>query len=91
MEYLFEIVCPLGWKIRTTKSYWDKLVMKHPEISQRLEEVKLTVQNPIQIHKSKSDELIFLFYSELGKYWICIVVKKLEEFTGAYCHLLSNR
>lgn len=31
-----------------------------------------------EIRKSKHDELIFLFYSEYEKKWLCVIAKRIE-------------
>ena len=81
-NYLFEVTTPLEFIIHTTYDYWEKLIFKHPELEEKLDAVKNTLRDPREIRKSKKDELIFLFYSESAKYWLCVVVKKtgLEGF-----------
>ena len=29
----FEILTPLGFSVRTTEEYWQKLITKHPDIA----------------------------------------------------------
>lgn len=37
IEYLFEIDTVLDFTVRTTKIYWDKICLKHPELIEQLE------------------------------------------------------
>jgi hypothetical protein len=77
-KYLFEVSTPIQCSIHTTREYWEKLLVKHPELKNKLENVKEALQNPLEIRKSKKDEMIFLFYLDDVKYWLCVVVKKNE-------------
>ena len=79
MEYIFQIDTILGFSVRTTRAYWDKICLKHPELIDRLGEVKNALKEPIEIRKSKTDELIFLFYMETGKYWLSVLAKKEND------------
>lgn len=81
-DYLFNIRTPLQFYVHTTTEYWHKLIFKHPELETRLDDLIETLNNPDEIRKSKREDLIFLFYSESGKYWLCVVTKKvgLEGF-----------
>jgi len=76
-KYLFEITTPLNIKIHTTREYWQKVLTKHPELEGKLDDVQKTLLQPTEIRKSKRDELIFLFYSENEKFWLCVVTKKI--------------
>ncbi len=78
-DYLFEVETPLKFKVHTTGVYWQKLLVKHPELEGKLNDVKKTLQSPLEVRKSKRDELIFLFYAEDIKYWLCVVTKKIEN------------
>ncbi|NBU98914.1 MAG: hypothetical protein EBS19_12025 [Spirochaetia bacterium] len=79
MDFIFQIDTILGFSVRTTRDYWDKICLKHPELIDRLEEVKKVLKEPMEIRKSKTDELIFLFYMETGKYWLSVVAKKEND------------
>lgn len=78
-EYLFEIKTVLGFSVRTTKTYWDKICLKHPELIDKLELIKETLLQPDEIRKSKTDDMVFLFYIEAGRYWLSVVAKKENE------------
>ncbi len=75
-KFLIDIKTPLNVSIHTTKEYWDKLLIKHPELRNKLPDVKKTLKEPTEIRRSKHDELIFLYYSESGKYWLCVVTRQ---------------
>lgn len=79
IEYLFLIDTVLGFSVRTTKLYWDKICLKHPELIDKLDDIKKTLREPTEIRKSKTDEMVFLFYIESGKYWLSVVAKKENE------------
>jgi hypothetical protein len=75
-DYLFEVITPLNITIHTTSEYWNKLLIKHPELEGKLDDIKRTLEQPSEIRKSKRDELIFLFYSESERHWLWAVAKK---------------
>jgi len=79
-NFLFEIVCPLGFRVRTTYKYWDIILQKHPELDNNLNEVIKTLKEPEQIRKSKRDEKVFLLYRKLDKYFLCVVIKQELKF-----------
>jgi hypothetical protein len=76
IDYLFDILTPLDFKIHTTKQYWDKLLVKHPELEGKLELVQKALVQPDEIRKSRSDEFIFLFCTGMEKYTLCAVARK---------------
>jgi len=76
-EYLFEVETPIHFKVHTTDVYWQKLLIKHPELEGKLNDIQNTLRQPMEIRKSKRNELIFLFYAEDIKHWICVVTKKI--------------
>ena len=60
-ELLFEIETPLGFRARTTVSYWELITtVKHPIMRDKLEDVRQTLATPDEIRLSKSDEQIGL-------------------------------
>ncbi len=44
-----------------------------------LPQIGIKLANSQTIRKSKTDELIFLFYMETGKYWLSVVAKKEND------------
>jgi hypothetical protein len=79
---LFEVITPLGLKVRTTQAYWEKLVFKHPDVAGKLEAVKETLRHPAEIRRSSRDEFVFLFYQPDNKYWLTVVVKQVSPAEG---------
>ncbi len=76
MQILFNVITPLGKRVRTTEKYWQEITtIKHPQILGMLREVELTLIDPDTIRKSKSDENVFLNYRAITKYILCVVVK----------------
>ena len=80
-DALFEVMTPLGFRVRITKTYWELIVtIKHPVMAGREEDVKKTLEQPDEIRQSKSDEMVYLFYkAEQEKRWICAVSKQTGE------------
>ena len=77
-DILFEALTPLGFRVRVTRGYWDRIVgVKHPVMVGRKEDVRNTLEKRDEIRKSKSDESVFLFYrAEREKRWICAVSRQ---------------
>jgi hypothetical protein len=77
---LFEVETPLGFRVRTTLSYWILITtIKHPAIKGREEEVKTTLTTPDEIRLSQRDETVYLFYRSDGhRRWVCAVTKRLN-------------
>ncbi|KXK10765.1 MAG: hypothetical protein UZ14_CFX002003152 [Chloroflexi bacterium OLB14] len=43
-DILFEVMTPLGFRVRVTKDYWELIVtVKHPIMAGREEDVKMTM------------------------------------------------
>jgi hypothetical protein len=78
---IFEIITQLKFPVRTTREYWDLITtIKHPNMVNRIEDVKMTLFEPDLIKRSKNDANVYLFYRKTadGK-WLCVVVKKQKE------------
>jgi len=80
-DVLFEVMTPLGFRVRVTRGYWDLIVsVKHPVMAGREDDVRNALENPDEIRQSKSDEDVYLFYkAEREKRWICAVSKQTGE------------
>lgn len=80
-EILFEVETPLGFSVRTTARYWELITtVKHPIMRDRLEAVRQTLRYPDEIHLSKGDAQVYLFYRADGqKRWVCAVTKRLDD------------
>ncbi|HZL79598.1 MAG TPA: hypothetical protein VFC17_12165 [Candidatus Limnocylindrales bacterium] len=49
---LFEILTPLGFTVRTSSAYWRKIILKHPDLADKLESVKQALFAPDEIRRS---------------------------------------
>jgi hypothetical protein len=80
-ELLFEVLTPLGFRVRVTRAYWELIVtIKHPVMAGRESDVKETLARPEEIRLSRSDPNVYLFYrTERIRRWVCAVSKRLEE------------
>ncbi|WP_024750290.1 hypothetical protein [Crocosphaera subtropica] len=76
----FEIVTPLGIKVRTTLSHWTKIItIKHPIMAGQENIVKQTLQFPTEIRRSKTDLDVYLYYKYQLPYFVCVVAKHLNR------------
>ena len=73
IDILFEVLTPLGFQVRVTRSYWELIVtVKHPVMAGRESDVQETLQNPDEIRVSRNDSAVYLFYkAERTKRWVC--------------------
>ena len=80
-DVLFEVMTPLGFRVRVTRGYWDLIVsVKHPVMAGREEDVRSALENPDEIRQSKSDTDVYLFYkAEREKRWICAVSRQTGD------------
>jgi hypothetical protein len=77
----FEVETPLGFRVRTTESYWALITtVKHPMMRGREEEVKAALTRPDEVRLSRGDETVYLFYRSDGRRrWVCAVTKRLDD------------
>jgi hypothetical protein len=77
---VFEVLTPLGFRVRVTRSYWELITtIKHPVMAGQESIVKDALQAPAQIRLSRSDSSVYLFYrQERADRWICAVAKRLN-------------
>ncbi len=80
-DLFFEVITPLGFRVRVTHAYWELIVtIKHPVMAGREEDVKKTLEQPDEIRQNKSDQNVYLFYkAEREKRWICAVSRQTGE------------
>ncbi len=72
----FEVTSKLGKLIRATQSRWNLIVRtKHPEIDGKEAEIKLTLAEPNEVRRSRSDNSVYLYYMKRGRLWLAVVVK----------------
>jgi hypothetical protein len=79
-EILFSVETPLGFRVRTTVSYWTIITtIKHPVMVGREADVQATLRAPDEVRLSRTDEQIYLFYrSDGAKRWVCVISKRLN-------------
>ncbi|MBI3358762.1 MAG: DUF4258 domain-containing protein [Nitrospirae bacterium] len=79
-EVLFEVLTPLGFRVRVTRAYWELIItIKHPVMVGHEQDMKEVLQNPSEIRQSRSDLDVYLFYKPDGiKRWVCAVAKQLD-------------
>ena len=80
-DLFFEVETPLGFRVRTTISYWQLITtVKHPAIQGREQDVQQTLMAPDEVRVSKSDASVFLFYRADGpRRWVCAVSKREND------------
>jgi hypothetical protein len=75
----FEVITPLVTRIRTTPSYWEKIItFKHPIMAGQEEAVQQTLQTPSEIRRSQSDANVYLYYKSDPPYFTCVVARHLN-------------
>jgi hypothetical protein len=75
----FEIVTPLGFTVRTSEGYWQRLIGKHPDLEELGELVTLTLASPDEIRRSSGDAGVLLFYRQRReKRWVVAVARRLN-------------
>ena len=82
-DVYFQITTPLGVKVRTTKTYWLRIVeTKHPIMRKFENEAKQALEKPDQIRRSLQDPKVHLYYKIIGNLSVCVVVDHLTEKDG---------
>ena len=75
----FEIDTPLGFTVRTSDTYWQRLIIKHPDIADLEILVQQALSTPDEIRQSSRDEAILLFYCLCKtQRWVVAVAKRLN-------------
>jgi hypothetical protein len=75
----FEILTPLNFTVRTSEEYWQKLIVKHPDIADLEAEVRQALASPDEIRRSSRDPNLLLFYLTLKeKQWVVAVARRLN-------------
>ncbi|KKD35886.1 DUF4258 domain-containing protein [Limnoraphis robusta] len=59
-------------------------ILQHPELVNMEDEIEITLQNPEQVRRSRTDETVLISYryytgTLVGDKWLCVVVKYLEN------------
>jgi len=75
----FEILTPLNFTVRTSEEYWDKLIVKHPDIADLETEIQQALASPNEIRRSSRDPNVLLFYLVLKeRRWVVAVARRLN-------------
>jgi hypothetical protein len=75
----FEVLTPLGFTVRTTEEYWQRIVNeKHPSMQNQDEAVKYTLGNPDVVKQSVADANVLLFYRSRQEGWTVAVARRLN-------------
>ena len=79
-ETFFEVLTPLGFRVRTSRLYWETIVsLKHPVMNGRQDAVVEVLKSPVEIRRSHGAMDVYLFYRLVGPgRWVCVVVKRLN-------------
>ena len=75
---LFEVATPLGVVVRTTVAYRARVVAKHPDIADKLEDVKAALRCPEQVRQSRRDATVLVFYRPGHRHWVAVVAKRAD-------------
>ena len=75
----FEILTPLGFTVRTSESYWQRLIVKHPDMEGLENLVQQALTSPDEIRRSSRDQGVLLFYlARKEKRWVVAVTRRLN-------------
>jgi hypothetical protein len=81
-ELLFEIITPLAFEVRCTRSHWEFIVTyKHPVLRGREQEIEHVLEAPDEVRRSRKDPEVLLFYGSFAAGWLCAVARR-EDGTG---------
>ncbi len=75
----FEILTPIGFTVRTSESYWQRLIVKHPDMEGLENLVRQALISPDEIRRSSRDEGVLLFYlTRQEERWVVAVARRLN-------------
>ena len=79
-DILFNVETPLGFRVRTTRRYWDFLITeKHEAMAGRENDVIRVLHDPDEVRLSRTDPLVFVFYwLERPERWLCVLAKRIN-------------
>ena len=76
-DLLFDVLTPLGFAVRCTRTYWERVILeKHPVLRGREEDVRLALLEPEEVRRSSKDDTVLLFYRGSSPRWTCAVTKR---------------
>ncbi len=73
----FEISTPLGFTVRTFEEYWQRLIIKHPDIEELEELIQLALAAPDEIRRSSRDAEVLLRVRREER-WVVVVARHLN-------------
>ena len=76
-DVLFEVRTSLGFAVRVTRARWELITTtKHPVMAGRESSVRLALESPDEIRRSRTDPDVLLFYKAEGlRRWVCAVTR----------------
>lgn len=75
----FEIPTPLGFTVRASEEYWQRLIIKHPDIEELEDFVRLALSTPDEVRRSSRDAGVLLFYRvRREERWVVAVARRLN-------------
>jgi hypothetical protein len=79
-DLFFEVPTPLGFSVRVTRAYWQRIVsIKHPTMAGQETSVQASLRQPEEVRVSRSDPTVYLFYrTERPGRLVCAVAKRLN-------------
>ena len=79
-DLFFEVPTPLGFSVRVTLAYWQRIVsIKHPTMAGQETIVQETLRQPEEVRVSRGDTNVYLFYrTERPGRLVCAVAKRLN-------------
>ena len=79
IQYLFNVPTPMGFRVRTTPSHWQRILKKHGDMLGREGDVSEALMNPDEVRRSSWDPEVCLFYKlQYGSRYICALGKPLN-------------
>ncbi|MBM4257449.1 MAG: DUF4258 domain-containing protein [Deltaproteobacteria bacterium] len=77
---MFKVLTPLGFSVRCSKEWWAYIsTVKHPVLTDRLDNVVTTLTDPTEIRRSIKDPEVLLFYRTVTPRFVGAVVRKENE------------
>lgn len=75
-----EIICVLGKKIKFTKERYLHIVLRHPELQGKENEIVKAVSNADFVQESVYDKNVLLYYRNIDKKeYVVVIVKVLNN------------
>jgi len=80
-DWLFTVATPLGFSVRVCRAEWTTILAKHPDLTQRVEDIKAALTAPDEVRQSRRDAAVLLFYRQEAALarWVVAVTKRREE------------